>query len=114
MEIFTLSSNPFKFGGTHDIIKTTVEEYERVNLGAGFYGILVKNTVKDLYHLAEERSGALVGAGPSKEDLIGRVKSDILNGDRTFMLKQVEDNMGMLAQAESLPNDEFFRRFKGK
>lgn len=114
-EIFTFISNAFQFGGTGKWSKTEVEEFERISLGKGFFGILVKNPIKKLWHLAEESSGALVGTSSDKESMIKSVKKDIEQcKDLAYMTEQVEEQIERREQSLLIPNKEFFSSFKEK
>jgi len=113
MEIYTYSSNPMRMGGRqYDIIKTNVENYERVELGKGYFGVVVKNPVKEAFHLAEETSGALIGSDAKKMNLIKKVKKDVSTGDSEVMKKQIEQGAYERKSADLLEPSEFFRRFK--
>jgi hypothetical protein len=113
MEIFTYSSNPFKIGGPQrDVISTIIEKFERIDLGKGYFGILIKNPVLPLFHMAEERSGALVGTLKSRAGLIKRIKNDIKAGEKEVMEEQVKIAMREKSQAIELSSRDFFSRFK--
>jgi hypothetical protein len=99
-------------GPQHDIIKTNVENYERVELGKGYFGVVVKNPVKEAFHLAEETSGALIGSDVRKMNLIKKVKKDVSTGDPEVMKIQIKQGKHEREIAISLESPEFFRRFK--
>lgn len=112
MEIYTIMSTPFALGGTSRLIKTKVQEYERVYIGKGYYGIIVKNPNKDLFHLALE-TGAIVGTLSNRKKLIKKVKEDVGSGDENIMAQQVEQSISQCRQAVLLSQEEFFSKFKG-
>lgn len=112
MEIYTIMNTPFALGGTSKPIKTEIEEYERVYLGKGYYGILVKNPKKKLFHIALE-SGAIIGTLSNRQKLIDRTKEDVASGDENIMAQQVEQSINQCKQAVLLSQEEFFSKFKG-
>lgn len=113
MEIYTYSSNPFRVGGRqYDIIKTNVEEYERINIGRDYFAIVVKNHLKDLYHVALENCGAIIWTDSDKENAIKTVKHDVETGDEEIMKKQIKQGLFEREKGILLENNEFFRRFK--
>jgi len=105
-------NTPFALGGTSKTIKTEVEEYERIYIGKGYYGILVKNPNKDLFHMALE-TGAIIGSLSDRQRLIDRVKEDVGSGDEDLMAQQVEQSIKQCKQAVSLTQEEFFSKFRG-
>ncbi len=91
MYIYTFSQNALTFGKKPEPIKTNIEEYARIALGKGIFGILVKNPIKpDLFHLAEEQSGAIVGTGATAEKVVASVKEDIATTDIDTILAQIQ------------------------
>lgn len=113
MEIYTYSSNPFRMGGPQqDIIKTVVEEYERISIGKGYFAIVCKNTVKDLWHIALEQGGAIIMTDNDKAGGIRKVKHDVEIGDEKLMKQQVQRSLREVKTATLLESNEFFRRFK--
>lgn len=112
MQVYTSMPTPFSFGGISTFIKTTIEEYERISIGAGYYGLLFKNPHKELWHMAQEDCGALIGSDKSKEDLIQKVKDDVANGDPKIMKTQIEMGRKQLEQAKLYSNDEWFSNFR--
>lgn len=113
MEICTMGYFPFTFGG--DIqrpIKTTIEEYTRVDIGKGYYGILVKNPVRNLWHLAQEDCGCLIGTHKNKADLLKQVRNDVKTGDEELMKEQIEKGKKLLDRAHTLEPQKFFEMFK--
>lgn len=113
MEIYTYSPNPWKFGGTHDIIKTRIEEYERVEIGRGYFGILCKNPIKNLWHLSLEQ-GAIIGTDKSKAKLLNKVRRDVHHGDEKIMEQQVERSISECDQAIEMEPEKFFSLFQSK
>lgn len=114
MEVYTVMPTPFRLGGTSINIKTTIEEYERVLIGRGFYGILFKNPIKNLWHMSLENCGALIGTDKSRASLIKRIKKDIFIGDEKIMMKQIEQGISELKGAAVMERDEWFEKFKGE
>ncbi len=112
MEVFTRVFNFFKFGGIYDLVKTEIDEYERIRLGKGIYGILFYNPIKGIWHLAEEQSGALVGTHQDKGVLISQVRIDVDIGDEKIMQRQIEEGKRQLSQAKLVTNKDFFEKFQ--
>lgn len=112
VEIYTIQNTPFALGGTHRLVKTTLNEFEVVELGQGFTGILVKNPQKRLWHIAEQTSGALVGTKSTKKAVKQMVKNDIAQGDKKLMDKQVAAATETGKAAVFIPQDKFFSLFK--
>ena len=114
MEIYTEAAAPFRMGGKlSETIKTNIEEYERVSIGNSFYGILFKNKQRDLWHLALEGCGALIGSSKSKSELVKSVKNDVLTGDPEIMKVQIESAYIVIKSAKLIDKDEWFSKFKG-
>ena len=103
MEVYTKVPTPFSFGGKYAYIKTDIQEYERVDIGQGYYGIVFRNNHVKLWHIAQEDCGALIGSDISKAKLIKRVKADVGNGDIKTM---------KLSQAHSFEREEWFKKFR--
>lgn len=112
-EVFTLMNTPFALGGTHKLIKTTISEYERIDIGKNYFGILFFNPVRKLYHMAIEE-GALIGTDKNKKKLIKKVKDDVETGDEKLMKEQVKQSIDMCKQAMFLEPNEFFSKFSNK
>lgn len=113
MEIYTFSSNPFRMGGPQfDIIKTNVEEYERINIGKGYFALIVKNPLKNLWHFVLENCGAIIWTDNNKEGGIKKVKSDVETGDEKIMEEQIKKGLNDRSHAILLETDDFFKRFK--
>jgi len=113
MEVYTCSPNPWKFGGTHDIIKTHIEEYERVKIGKGYFGILFMNPIKLLWHISLEQ-GAIIGTSKSKAALLKRIRRDVQTGDENLMEQQVERSISECDQAIEMEPEKFFSLFRSK
>jgi uncharacterized ubiquitin-like protein YukD len=114
MEIYTLHYNPWVFGGSvWQTIKTEVEVFEKISLGKGHYGLLIKNPVKDLWHIAEEKCGAIIGTDKSKVRLIKKTKKDVLTGDKKVMKEQIAKGKEDLSNAKLLSQKDFFSKFGG-
>ncbi len=113
MEIYTYKSTPFVLGKSHSPIKTVVEEYERINIGKGYYGILVKNEMISLYHMVLENCGAIIGTDSNRRALIASIKKDVATGDEIMMKQQIETGLVEIRDAELLSSKEFFLLFRG-
>ena len=111
MEVYTVMSTPFAFGGLNCEVKTDIQEYERVDLGKGYFGIVFKNPNTKQYHLALECCGALIGSDKSKATLIKRVKNDVETGDDKIMKTQINQAKIDLKGAKLLENEEWFNKF---
>jgi hypothetical protein len=113
MEICTLHYVPFVMGGdTWQPMKTTVEEFERIAIGHGYYGLLVKNPVKNLWHMVQEDCGCLIGTDKSRANLIKMVKKDVATGDKKVMKEQIKQGLYLIARATRVEPKEFFSKFK--
>lgn len=114
MIVYTVAPSIFAFGGTHEFLKTEIDEYERINIGKGYYGILFYNDMRNIYHICEETSGTLIGTYRDKFILIGNIKSDVETGDTAIMIEQVKQGMENKERAKMLDKSEWFNRFDGK
>ncbi len=114
MEVYTVMPTPFAIARVSINIKTTIEEYERILIGRGFYGILFKNPVKNLWHISLENCGALIGTNKSRATIIKEIKKDIFDGDEKIMMKQIEQGISELKGAAVMERDEWFEKFKGE
>jgi len=112
MEIYTWMTTPFAFGGKGHFVKTEVEEYERIKLRHGYWGILAKNPLKDLWHLAEESCGAIIGTAKSRKEVLAKVLEDMDTGSKDIMEEQIESGEKQRENAKLIPSDRFFEAFK--
>lgn len=113
MYIYTFSQNALTFGKKPESIKTNIEEYARVVLGKGIFGILVRNPIKpDLFHLAEEQSGAIVGTGATAEEVVTSVKQDIAATDIDTILAQIREAKVECQDAREFESAHFFGSIK--
>ena len=76
IEVYTMLPTPFRMGASETPAKTVIEEYERVDIGKGYFGVVFKNPTKKLWHIALEDCGALIGTMESRAALIKRTKND--------------------------------------
>lgn len=113
MEVYTFVSNPFRMGGPqHDVVKTKVEEYERIKIGKGYFGIVFKNSVKLLWHVALEDCGALIMTDNTRQGAVNKVKLDVENGCEKVMEDQIKKGKRDLAKALLIPFDDWCEKFK--
>lgn len=112
MEVYTKFPTPFSFGGKYAFIKTEIEEYERIDIGRGYYGILFKNSHTKEWHMAQEDCGALIGSNISKAKLVKSVKDDVGNGDGKLMKQQIEMGKKQMSQAHSFEREAWFKKFR--
>jgi len=111
MEVYTKVPTPFSFGGKYAFIKTKIDEYERINIGNGYFGILFKNPKRNLWHMVQEDCGALIGSDKSKAKLVKSVLDDVKNGSPKLMKQQIEMGKKQMSQAHSLKRNEWFKKF---
>ena len=111
-EVYTSMPTPFRLGGSEGYIKTTIEEYERVHIGSGYFGILFQNPYNKAWHMALEDCGALIGSDKSRAKLIKRVKNDVSGGDINLMKAQIIMGKNQMNQADFLKRDEWFGKFR--
>jgi len=111
MKVYTEIHTPFSFGAKYAYIKTEIEEYQRIDIGKGYFGILFKNPSRKLWHIVQEDCGALIGTNKSKSKLIKSVLNDVASGDTKLMQEQIEIGKKQMSQAHSLERDEWFKRF---
>ena len=115
MEIYTLRYSPFVMGGpTTFPIKTEIGEFERVPIGQGYYGLLVENPVKRLWHMVLEDCGAVIGTNKSKARLLKGIKNDVNTGDPKMMKQQISQGKTDLKNAKVTDVFEFFHGFRGE
>lgn len=113
-EIYTISYTPFVMGGSvYQNIKTKVSSFERIPIGKGYYGLIVKNPVKKLWHLAIENCGAIIGTNKSKSKLLKSIMKDVETGDEKIMKEQISKGEIDLKNAKLLSNEDFFSKFSG-
>lgn len=112
--VYTYRSNPFRFGGPQrDIIGASISEYTRMTIGKGYWGILFYNPYRNVWHIAEERSGALIGTDSGRAALIDRIRGDVETGDKAIMEQQIEEGIKERKGVDILPNEDFFKAFSG-
>lgn len=113
IEVYTIMPAPFRMGGTlEDYLKTEIEEYKRVDIGAGYFGILFHNPHTDNWHMALEACGALIGTNKSKAKLIKQVKGDVESGTPEIFEKQIEMGKSQMRQAQRTSSEDWFSRFR--
>lgn len=110
-EVYTIMSTPFAFGGTHVFIKAKIKEYERIDIGQKYFGVVFKNPHTKNWHLALECCGALIGTDKSKSKLIKDVKKDIETGDKSLMKAQITMAKNQIKQAQLLETSQWFEKF---
>lgn len=113
IKIYTWKDEPFSFGGKGRYIGTEIQEYERIDLGKGFFGLLVRNPYKKPFHMVDEISGALVGSAPTRLAVIKRVRKDVGEGEEEVMRGQQEEFKGVLQGIPMMENKDFFIAFEG-
>lgn len=113
-KVYTKMPTPFALGGLHTFIKTEIEEYERIDIGAGYFGILFQNKINKGWHLALESCGALIGTKKSRAKLISTVKKDVSTGTPEIFEQQIKMGMKQMSQAHFTERDEWFSKFSGR
>ena len=108
---WTYRATPFAFGGTREIIGVALDEYGRVSIGAGYYGLVVQNAPKACWHLFLEKGGALIGTAKSRRGVIKQVKEDVQQGSAETLAEQAGFSKTEAAKARMLKPDEFFNAF---
>ena len=111
-EVYTSMPTPFRLGTSESYIKTTIEEFERIKIGSGYFGILFQNPYNKAWHMGLEACGALIGSDKSKAKLIKRVRSDVSSGDPKIFEQQIEMGKKQMNQADFLEKDEWFQKFR--
>jgi hypothetical protein len=112
MKVYTEVPTPFRFYSSVGFIRTEIEEYERISIGHGYYGILFKNIVADLWHMAQEDCGALIGSDKSKAKLIKSVKQDVKGGSPKLMKQQIKMGKSQMIKADFMERTLWFRKFR--
>lgn len=113
MEVYTEMYTPFAIGGNlRKNIKTDIQEYERVDIGKGYFGIVFKNPKTKTWCLALECCGALIGSDKSKKNLIEGIKKDVETGDDKIMKTQVNQAKNDIKSALLLDNESWFGKFR--
>ena len=84
-----------------------------MSIGQGYWGILVQNPIKKLWHLALEQGGAIIGSGYPKSKVLKQVRKDIETGNPVFMKYQVNQSLKESIKGRLLLNDDFFKSFSG-
>jgi len=112
-EIYTSFSTPFRIcGPTESYIKTNIEEYQRVEIGAGYFGILFQNPFTKRWHMCLEDCGALIGTKQSRAKLINKVKKDVSQGTPEIFESQIAMGKKQMKQADFTERDKWFQRFR--
>ncbi|MHA1169741.1 MAG: hypothetical protein ACTSRU_18080 [Candidatus Hodarchaeales archaeon] len=111
-EVYTTISAPFRMGGTKDYIKTEIEEYQRVEIGAGYFGLLFQNPSTKGWHMALEDCGALIGSKQSRAKLIAMVKKDVSGGTPEIFESQIERGKKEMLRSTFIKRDEWFGHFR--
>jgi hypothetical protein len=112
-EVYTEIPTPFRVAGpSYSPLKTEIEEYERIDIGAGYYGILFHNDHVNLWHMAQEDCGALIGTSESRAKLIKSIKKDVSGGDSRTMKLQIEMGKKQMAKADYVSPEAWFNRFR--
>ena len=112
IEVYTEIPTPFRIAGpSYSPIKTEIEEYERVDIGTGYYGILFHNDSANLWHMAQEDCGALIGTDKSRAKLIKSIRKDVSGGDPRTMKLQIEMGKKQMKIADPVDPETWFNRF---
>lgn len=112
-EVYTEIPTPFRVAGpSYSPLKTEIEEYERIDIGGGYYGILFHNKSVNLWHMAQEDCGALIGSDKSRAKLIKSIKKDVSIGDPEVMKNQIEMGKKQMRKADSVNPETWFNRFR--
>ena len=111
-EVYTTISAPFKMGGTKDYIKTEIEEYQRVDIGFGYFGFLFQNSSTKGWHMALEDCGALIGSKQSRAKLIAMVKKDVSGGTPEIFESQIKRGKFEMKRSSFMERDEWFGHFR--
>lgn len=101
-----------RFGPPPFFITTEIEEYERVDIGKGRFGIMVKNPTKGLWHIFEDECGALIGTHRDKAMVYGNVCADVAGGDEEIMKEQVAQGLVQRDSVDIMTSNKFFSAFK--
>lgn len=109
--VYTSIPTPFSFGGIRAFVSTRIREYERIDIGRGYFAILFKNKYANLWHIALESCGALIGSNKSKAKLIASVKKDTETGDKKVMEQQIRTALEQRDRAMYLEPDQWFQKF---
>jgi len=113
VKIYTYKNEPFMLGPPlHRPIATEIEDYELINFGKGYVGVLVKNTEKERWHMCLKDCGAMIGTNTNKTALISQIINDIVIGDEEIMKEQFDKAMVEIKNAEVISNKKFFMMFK--
>ena len=111
-EVYTTMPAPFRMGGTVDYIKTEIEEYQRVDIGSGYFGFLFQNPSTKGWHMALENCGALIGSKQSRAKLIAMVKKDVSGGTPEIFETQIRMGKLQMIRATFIERDEWFGKFR--
>jgi len=112
-EIYTIIPEPFRLGGSlKGYIKTTIDEYQRIDIGQGYFGILFENKDKKLWHIALEDCGALIGTLSSKAALIKQTRGDVASGTKEIFESQIEMGKRQMKQANFIEREEWLSKFR--
>ena len=116
MEIFTESNQPFRIGApSPHYIKTEIgEEYVPIQLPHDFEGILVRNPIKKLWHVAEVSTGGIIATGPKKKALLAELCESIAETSKETLDQQLLAGAALSKKAEMQDCASFFRLFTGK
>ena len=111
--VYTLVYNPFTMGGpVEQPTKTKIKDYELVNIGAGYKGMLFQNPHTCNWHVAEYCCGALIGTAGTREGVLKQVRADVAGGSEELMKQQVADGLEQRKTAREVKPEEWFKSFK--
>ena len=109
IRVYTWRTEPFALGGLGRHIAANLEEYERVDIGKGYYGIVFPNRGRDCWHLALENCGALVQSGYDRNQVIALAKADIKLANPKVLRDQISRGRQDQQDAELIKLEEFLK-----
>lgn len=114
IKVYTKNYRPFIMGGNvNGFMSTYIDDYEKIDIGDEYEAIVFRNTEhKDMWHVAEVTSGAIVWTDSTKTKAVDQVISDMKSADPEIIKEQIEQGKKDNEKAASFTRHDFFGKFK--
>jgi len=112
VKVYTWKPEFMLFGAKGQFVATSINEYERVDIGCGYFGLVFQNPHTSRWHVALEGCGALVQSAKTKKGVISKVRKDVETGDPKLMKKQMAQGRKDRAKAWIMTPNDFFAGFR--
>jgi hypothetical protein len=114
--VYTLVFNPFAFGNLNRPVKTELDlgllEAHIVKLAHGYWAVAIYNHRRDVWHVVEYNTGALLGTQSTEFAVVSEVQKLAKTGDPKLMKQQLEGAKQDMYLANAVTNEQWFDLFK--